>query len=117
MEKKDGKYFDYLGNEIKEGMIIHLVSTKSFAFKMHGRAMNKGGVSGEKTMEMDFPAVDEWRVILEFEVTTNDMFGNLLLARTLGGDVTIEQSLGVLFTRLSENQVIAIKGISDKPNN
>lgn len=112
MENKDGKYFDYLGNEIKEGMIIHLVSTKSFAYSI-GKKMPKG----DKSIPFYFPAMDEWRVILEYEVTTNDMFGNLLLARTLGGDVTIEQSLGVLFTRLSENQVIAIKGISDKPNN
>jgi hypothetical protein len=108
METKNTvKYFDYKRNEIKLGMDLCIISTKSPFSKMYG--MNP--LTKEKTKEMDVQ-VNEWRVILEYEVVMEENYPDILYAVTKG-ELKISKPLSQLLDSLSENQIVAIKGISD----
>ena len=137
MEEKVNIFTDYQGNEIKEGMQILLISTKSPEHTLTGRPalpfltdknkfpfMRDGKIiplkpedarvqSDDKSTSMYFPEADEWRVILKYDVVWGDMFPNVLYAKAKGTDVTISYPLASLIDGLNKNQVIAIKGISD----
>ncbi len=137
--KKQNGYFDYAGNQIKEGMKILLISTKSPEHAISGRPavmfpldkskfpfMRDGKLipqtedvdvkvpSNDNSNSMHFPEADEWRVILEYDIVWSDVFPGVLYAKATGTEWSFSNPLSELIGKLNKNQIIAIRGLSDK---
>lgn len=103
--EENKKYYDYLNNEIKDGMIIQHVQTKSSFSKMWG--------SGNPENVVNIPE-KQWKVISEYKITFNKDY-NMLFADLLHCEICISQSLNMLLEKLDlDRNCIAIKGISEK---
>jgi hypothetical protein len=108
MMGENKKYYDYLNNEIKEGMIIQHIQTKSPFTKLYG--------SSNPDNIIELPE-NVWKVICEYKITYNDKY-NMLFADLTECEMTISQSLEMLLDGISlDRNCIAIKGISEKEQN
>jgi hypothetical protein len=102
------KHFDYLGNEIKENMIIQHIQTKSSFSKMWG--------SSNPENVVNIPE-QQWKVICEYKIRFHGDY-NMLFADLMNCDVVISQSLDMLLEKIDlDRNCIAIKGVSEKEQN
>ena len=103
--QENKKYFDYLNNEIKDGMIIQHVVIKPFITQI--------SVGDDPEDIINLPE-NIWNVISEYKVFHDEKY-NTLFADLIDSEITISQSLESLLFKIDfERCCIAIKGISDK---
>lgn len=98
---KAQKYFDYKGNEIKNGMTIFVVSTKSPFSKICGYTLN----NNEPDYVMEIPS-EEFRII---SICKTMMKDDIMHVKLKGIDITIIKPLKFVIDGLSEHQIISIK--------
>jgi len=102
------KYYDYSNNEIKAGMIIQHIKTKSSFSEMWGSSNEKNVVNIPQ---------QQWKVICEYKIRFNEDC-NMLVADLLGCFVKISKPLKMLLEEIDlDRNCIAIKGLSDKEQN
>lgn len=98
------KIFDYIGNEVKEGMSIYFVQTNIHQMEM-GFLMPGGGYQ----KVIDASDTDCWILGKEYLVKDGSMG---LYVEIKAGSYTFMQTIESAF--IFNKQTIAIKGVSDK---
>lgn len=106
------KIYDYLGNEIKEGMTIQIIETDPFFSSMQLCVLHNGKMTkiGEP---IEFPK-NTWIIKEEYLIVSNN---DKLYYRKTGLGVVYDWDLSMLEFGLQSTDKIAIKGISDINSN
>lgn len=107
--EENKKYYDYLNNQIKEGMVIQHINTKSRSYKLSG--------SHNPNNFIDIPERKIWNIVSEYRIIFNKEY-NMLFADLMNCDIVISQPLNLLLGKIDlDRSCIAIKGISEKEQN
>lgn len=112
------QFFDWKGNEIREGMVIYFVRTKPFNLGRMGMLIPEGISASGKTEEIwesdeyyeKRTTGDVWELGREYEVKiSNDFPLTLSIAWNDGNNYMVSP----LHFCIDDSTTIAIKGISD----
>jgi hypothetical protein len=107
--------YDYLGNEIKEGMVIKIISVKPINLinKMFAIKKQSTGefIKSFKSIKKPVKYIKTWFCLNEFEVVKGN--DGLLKFVIIGSHAKIKIPLTAINYNLSKHQLLTIKGISD----